>query len=179
MGARITSAVSPPSAPMASAATGVTDHGELTGLGDDDHPQYALHGETPPAHGHAPGDVTGGAIVEGDGRLTNARPPTAHGHDVYAALANGSTAIGFATANVVKLTPTAAATLTTTVPPAGVRCVLLILTTGTTSRVLTFGTGFKATGTLATGTTTARTFVITFVSDGTSCIECSRTAAMA
>jgi hypothetical protein len=54
----------------------------------------------------------------------------------------------------------------------------IITTSGTTSYTLTFGTNFKSTGTLATGTTTAKVFVITFVYDGTNLNEVSRTAAM-
>jgi hypothetical protein len=56
---------------------------------------------------------------------------------------------------------------------------IIIVTSGTTSFTITFGSGFKTTGTLATGTVTARTFTINFVSDGTNMIEMSRTVAMA
>lgn len=97
----------------------------------------------------------------------------------YTAHANGTTAMALGTNTAVKVTPTATATFTTTVAPAGSRASVIILTSGTTSYTITFGTGFKTTGTLATGTTTARTFVIEFISDGTSMIEASRTAAMA
>ena len=103
---------------------------------------------------------------------------TPHGTPVYAVLANGATAMAFGTNDVVKVTPTANATYTTTVPSAGREVVLLILTSGTTSRTITFGTGFKPTGTLATGTVTARVFAISFVSDGTNLYETARTIAM-
>ena len=86
--------------------------------------------------------------------------------------------MAFADNDVVKVTPTANATYTTTVPPAGTMKRLIILTSGTTSRTITFGTGFKAVGTLATGTTSARVFVINWVSDGTNLYEAGRTAAM-
>lgn len=109
------------------------------------------------------GNITGGAQIVGK----------------YTALSNGTTAMALATNAVVKVTPTATATYTTTVAPAGSRASVIIVTSGTTSYTITFGTGFKTTGTLATGTTTARTFAIDFVSDGTSMIETSRTAAMA
>jgi hypothetical protein len=56
--------------------------------------------------------------------------------------------------------------------------VVLILTSGTTSFTITFGTGFKPVGTLATGTTAARIFAISFISDGTNLYETGRTAAM-
>lgn len=99
--------------------------------------------------------------------------------DGYALLANGTLALGFATKGVVRVTPTATGSFTTTVPPAGTRCTLIVLTTGTTSFTMTFGTGFKSTGTLATGTVAARYFIFQFISDGTSVIEASRTVAIA
>ncbi len=52
-------------------------------------------------------------------------------------------------------------------------------TINTTTRTLTFGATMRTTGTLATGTTAARRFVLTFVSDGQVWSEVSRTAAMA
>jgi hypothetical protein len=97
----------------------------------------------------------------------------------YTAHANGTTAMALGTNTVVKVTPTATATFTTTVAPAGSRASVIIVTSGVTSYTITFGTGFQTTGTLATGTTTARTFVIEFISDGTTMIEASRTVAMA
>ena len=50
--------------------TAVSDHGALTGLGDDDHPQY---------HTDARGDARYVGLT--DPRLSNARTPTAHTHD--------------------------------------------------------------------------------------------------
>ena len=97
----------------------------------------------------------------------------------YKALTAGTTAMAFGLSNVVRVTPNATATYTSTVPAAGAICVLSLLTSGTTSYTITFGTGFKSTGTLATGTVTARYFNITFVSDGTNLIETSRTVAIA
>lgn len=97
----------------------------------------------------------------------------------YATRTTGATAMALATDNVVKVTPNATATYTTTVPAAGTRCSVIILTSGTTSYTITFGTGFRSTGTLATGTTTARLFVIDFISDGTNLLETGRTAAYA
>ncbi len=97
----------------------------------------------------------------------------------YVAHAAGTTAMAFGSYNVVRVTPNATATYTTTVPAAGSIVVLSILTSGTTSYTITFGTGFKSTGTLATGTTSARYFNLTFVSDGTNLIETARTVAIA
>jgi hypothetical protein len=97
---------------------------------------------------------------------------------VHAVLASGATAMDLAANDSVKVTPTANATYTTTVPAAGLTRTIFILTSGTSSRTITFGSGFKAVGTLATGTTSARLFAISFRSDGTNLIETGRTAAM-
>jgi len=106
-------------------------------------------------------------------------PPGPSGQPIgLTVLANDTTAVALATNFNVKLTVTAARTLTTTVPPAGTRCAVVVLTSGTTSRVITFGSGFKPVGTLATGTTSGRVFVVNFISDGTNLYEAGRTAAM-
>ena len=99
--------------------------------------------------------------------------------DGFATRAAGTLALAFATNGVVQVTPNLTGSFTTTVPAAGTRCTLIVLTSGTTSFTMTFGTGFKTTGTLATGTVTARYFILQFISDGTSLIECSRTVAIA
>jgi hypothetical protein len=125
---------------------------------------------------HASGGVSIGNTTDSGAASLNVSGSISGG---YVALANGTTAMPFGDDNVVRVTPTASATYTTTVPAAGAICVLSILTSGTTSRTITFGTGFKATGTLATGTTSARYFNITFVSDGSFLIEMSRTVAIA
>jgi len=62
--------------------------------------------------------------------------------------------------------------------PVGQRIALVVTTAGTTSYTITFGTNFKTTGTLATGTVTAKVFVVNFVGDGTNFNEISRTTAM-
>jgi hypothetical protein len=86
--------------------------------------------------------------------------------------------MAFGTANTRKVTPTATATFTTTVPAAGTDCYLIILTSGTTSYTITFGTGFKAISTLATSTTSSKVFVVHWISDGVNLYEAGRTAAM-
>lgn len=96
----------------------------------------------------------------------------------YTAHSAGTLAMALGTNVVVRVTPNATATYTTTVAPAGSRASIIILTSGTTSYTITFGTGFVTTGTLATGTVTGKYFVINFVSDGTSMIEAGRTVAM-
>jgi hypothetical protein len=127
-------------------------------------------------------------VASDDARLSDDRTPLVHGsgkHSVdyqqlgFTVLANDTLAQALATNINTKLTVTASRTLTTTVPAAGVRCSILILTSGTTSYTITFGTGFKTTGTLATGTVSGRIFVINFFSTGTVLYEAGRTAAMA
>lgn len=97
---------------------------------------------------------------------------------VHTNLANDTLALALATNTSVRLTVTASRTLTTTVPVAGSVRYVIILTSGTSSFTITFGTGFKPTATLATGTTSARVFVLSFISDGTNLYEASRTVAM-
>jgi hypothetical protein len=99
--------------------------------------------------------------------------------DPFTVLTAGTLAMALGTNINVQVTPNATGTFTTTVPSAGLRCQLLILTSGASSYTITFGTGFRTTGTLATGTTTARYFMLSFISDGTVLVETSRTAAMA
>ena len=98
---------------------------------------------------------------------------------VYTALPNDTLAMAFATNSAVKLTVTDNRTITTTVPAAGKHRTLIILTAGTSTFTITFGTGFKpVSSTLATGTADAKVFVLEFVSDGTVLYEVSRTTAM-
>ena len=73
-----------------------------------------------------------------------------------------------------KVTITADTTLTTTVPKIGSTAFVLVVSSGVTSRTVTFGTGFKAVSTLETGTTSGVEFVIQFISDGSSLIEVCR-----
>jgi hypothetical protein len=81
---------------------------------------------------------------------------------------------------VFKLTPTGSANINASGITANVgqRVTLIILTSGTNSYTMTFNTNFLSTGTLATGVTSAKTFVVDFVSNGTKLIEVSRTTAM-
>jgi hypothetical protein len=149
---------------------------DITGL------DTALSGKAAASHSHAASDVTGTAVVTNDARLSDARTPTAHTHPYqplgYVALSNDTTTQALATNINTQLTVTANRTLTTTVPAAGVLCSVTIVTSGTTSYTVTFGTGFKPVSTLATGTASAKAFVVNFRSDGTYLREFGRTAAM-
>jgi len=79
---------------------------------------------------------------------------------------------------IFTLTPAHTATINAASVIAGREIALVITTSGTSSFTLTFGTNFKSTGTLATGTATGKVFVIRYVSDGTNWNETSRTTAM-
>jgi hypothetical protein len=84
-----------------------------------------------------------------------------------------------ATGGVIPYTPTQAATINSAATPlAGQELTFVVTTSGTSSFTITFGTNFKSTGTLATGTTSGKVFVLKFVSDGVNYNEVSRTAAM-
>jgi len=81
--------------------------------------------------------------------------------------------------DVYTITPTGACTFNSTGGSAGRRCSFIITTSGTTAYVLTFGTNFKAAGTLSTGTVTAKVFQVSFTcKDGTLWVEGGRTTAM-
>jgi hypothetical protein len=77
------------------------------------------------------------------------------------------------------ITPTGACTFNASGGFAGQAVNIIVTTSGTTAYVLTFGTNFKAAGTLSTGTVTAKVFQVSFVcKDGTLWVEEGRTAAM-
>jgi len=76
----------------------------------------------------------------------------------------------------IACTSNTAATITATAPRAGYVLRLSFTTDGTAGNVITFSTGFKATGTY-TLSTANKYYSIMFVSDGTNLIELSRTAA--
>jgi len=93
-------------------------------------------------------------------------------------LAGAGTACDYLYNRYVTHTPTGSHTLTTTVPRAGELRTLKILTSGVNTYTMTFGGGFKTTGTLATGSTSSRIFIVSFISDGTNLIETARTVAI-
>ena len=92
----------------------------------------------------------------------------------------GST-IAIATLHPVTIVEQALATATPTInitstdPHPGDRLILKLTADGTT-RVVTFGTGFKSTGTISV--TASSLFVVTFIYDGTNWVEASRTTAI-
>jgi hypothetical protein len=78
---------------------------------------------------------------------------------------------------VAAITPTGAMTLSPTSVIAG-SLKIIFTTSGTTSYTITFGTNFKSSGTLATGTVSGKVFVVDFVGDGTTYYEIARSAAL-
>ncbi len=78
--------------------------------------------------------------------------------------------------SVVTITPTGNCTFNASGGVAGQRVTFSITTSGISSFTLTWGTNFRKTGTLATGTTSARFFTVTFIClDGVTWSEISRT----
>lgn len=94
----------------------------------------------------------------------------------------GAVALDPTLSNVFTITPTGDCTITANSVIAGAEITIIVLTSGTTSRTLTFSSGtFKSTGTLSTGTVSGKYFTIKFVgqtSPASWWIEASRTTAM-
>lgn len=82
------------------------------------------------------------------------------------------------TTEMITVTPTGAMTFNASGGVTGQRITFIVTTSGASSFNLTFGTNFKSIGVLATGTTTARTFTVSFVYNGSLWLETGRTAAM-
>lgn len=113
------------------------------------------------------GTTTAGCLLTVAGQINGAY------NDTTGSANTAAQALG--TNTVSKVLISADTTLTTTVPAAGARATVIIQTSGTTTRTVTFGTGFKSQGTLATGAVSARYWVVNFISDGTSLYETGRT----
>jgi hypothetical protein len=111
-----------------------------------------------------PDTVTGKFLCDdGQFKVVTASPPD----PVVTALGTtGAIAVPMATADVFTITPTGACTFTTTSFKNGKRVTFMVLTSGTTARVLTWSTGFKPLSTLSTGTVTGKRFSQTFYASG-------------
>ena len=82
------------------------------------------------------------------------------------------------TTPIITITPSGACTFNGSGGVTGQRATFVVTTSGVSSFVLTWGTNFKSTATLATGTTTAKIFAVSFLcTNGTQWIETGRTAA--
>lgn len=90
----------------------------------------------------------------------------------------GTMTVNMGNADAQTVTPTGACTFNASGGQAGNKSSFVVTTSGTSSFTLTFGTNFKTTGTLATGTVSGKTFTISFAYDGTNWCETSRTTAM-
>jgi hypothetical protein len=122
------------------------------------------------------GNVT---TSSGSCATTVAAVPVTKGGIATAALTAATTvSVDFSTATVFTLTPAQAETINATNCTAGETATIVVTTSGTTTFTLTFSTNFKTTGTLATGTTTAKVFAISFRCNGTTATEIARTTAM-
>jgi hypothetical protein len=94
------------------------------------------------------------------------------------ALSTGTTITVTATAaDIFTLTPSTTATLLCSDATAGMQKKIIITATATAC-VLTFGTGFLTTGTLATGTAANKVFMLSLASGTTILNETGRTTAM-
>ena len=83
------------------------------------------------------------------------------------------------TSSVITISPTNNCTFNATGGMTGQIVTFVITTPNATSRTLTWGTNFKTTTTLTTGTTSGKVFTVSFVCvDGTNWYETSRTTAM-
>lgn len=100
-------------------------------------------------------------------------------HGTKTALTPGAVvALNAALGDHFTLTPAQACQINATGMVQGQEVFIEILTSGTSSFVVALGTGFVTTGTLATGTVTAKRFMLHFLCNGTSLVELNRTAAM-
>lgn len=90
----------------------------------------------------------------------------------------GAVSLDPALGDVFTTAPTGDMTINASSALLGARVSVVVTTANTTSRTLTFGTNFKTTGTLATGTVASKVFTISFIGDGTNLNEVSRTTAM-
>lgn len=86
----------------------------------------------------------------------------------------GTVSLDPTTRDIAAVTPTGDVTVNASTTPAK-RLTFIITTSGTTSYNVTFGTNFKSAGVLATGTTTAKVWTVSFIGDGTTFTEISRT----
>jgi hypothetical protein len=75
-------------------------------------------------------------------------------------------------------TPDQAATVNASNVTNGQSVFLVITTSGTTSFTITFGTNFKSSGTLATGTTDGAIHIIEFLASGGNLVEVNRTTGL-
>lgn len=123
---------------------------------------------------------TSGTLASGALSVTGSVTATAavRSSTSTALAASGGDALDPTLGTVFTCTPSASETITASSAPVGAYVTLVVTTSGVSSFTLTFGTNFKSTGTLATGTSSGKVFTVTFVGDGTNLNEVARTTAM-
>lgn len=100
--------------------------------------------------------------VSFDGGTNINVPPYATGTSAATSATSGTMTVNMTT-DVITITPTGACTFNAAAGGnIGQMVTFSITTSGTSSFVLTWGTNYRKTGTLATGTTSARFFTVTF-----------------
>lgn len=102
----------------------------------------------------------------------------AHVAKVSGLAASAAISMDWNSGSYFTLTPNQTATITPSNGFVGQKVTLVILTSGTSSYTLTFGGNFKSAGTLATGTSTGKYFVLEFIYTGTNYLEVSRKSAL-
>lgn len=105
------------------------------------------------------------------------------GRQIYSATttalpASGTNTVDFTVGQLYTLSATGATTINATVPPSGSVVYIVSTSPAGGTQTVTFGTGFKKSGTLATGAA-GNVATIVFVSDGTNLNEISRSATLA
>ena len=153
------------------AAGAVADHVNIANKGTNTHTQIDTFVASKAA-------ASGLASLDANSKVVQNGQPGFGGSAVSALTPGSTVAMNFTNGSVFTLTPAQTCTINASGGTAGMRATLVITTSGTASYTITFGTGFKSTGTLATGTVTGKKFCISFVYDGTNYLETSRTAAM-
>ncbi|NBR24098.1 MAG: hypothetical protein EBU08_10075 [Micrococcales bacterium] len=123
-------------------------------------------------------DISGLSLTAGVNGISSAGVITGSYYDYGTITASQDLDFQFQT--VLQATIGASLTFTNaTTPPAGTFCYLILKTTGTTSRTVTFSSAdFRTTATISTGVNSGRTITLNFVSDGVKLSEVSRTSAM-
>jgi len=134
---------------------------------------------TPTSHTHTEAEITGlvNDLTAKEPTITTLSFVKGGSSGTQAASASTGTVAVTMNTSIVTVTPTGAISFTSSGGTTGQRCSFIITTSGVSSFVVTFSTGFKAVSTLATGTATAKTFVVSFIYTGSLWVETGRTAA--
>lgn len=97
---------------------------------------------------------------------------------ITALTATGTASLDPTKGTIFSVTPTGTLAINAASLQPGGEIVIVVTTSGASSYTITFGTNFKSTGTLATGTSSGKVFTICFACDGVNWNETGRTTAM-